>query len=156
MARILANVSFVCLVLSIAFLIIATVLFFAFQIPDVVDDLSGKKARRAIANKKANNQKNNNKLSAKNKKQILRQTNKTLTSSEATLPLDSEATLPLNSEATLPLDNEATMMLDEATQILGTYELDCKEQSSIGNKDQSSKFEIIEEVMLIHTDEKIK
>lgn len=157
----------VCLVLAVFF-------WFFFKIPSVIGDLSGRTARKSIAKMRAANEKTGNKSYKESK------TNAERGKLTGTMP-DSgklkkkknvvddgkpETGLLVENRAT-GLDTEETGLLDETTSILGseTTGLLVDENATApleapahkqADRSGGKKIEVIEEIMLVHTDEVIE
>lgn len=170
MAQTLQLLSIISFAVAGACLVLAVFFWFFFKIPNVIGDLSGRTARKSIARMRAANEKTGSKSykasktnaergkltgtmpgigkakkSDKNPETGLLTENKADGSdTEATGILDDEATGILGSETTgLLVDENATAPLDADNPIT---------PARTGGK----KLEMIEEVMLVHTDEVIE
>ena len=160
------SVAGICLVLAIFF-------WFFFKIPTVISDLSGRTARKSIAKMRAGNEKTGTKYYKESK------TNAERGKLTGTMPdfakLKKETAAPDNGkpETGLLAENksgglecEETGMLDEATSILDSETTGLLiDEDATGPLDDSAvkqitrtaakKIKVIEEVMLVHTDEVI-
>lgn len=166
MAQTLQTLSIISFAVAGVCLVLAIFFWFFFKIPTVIGDLSGRTARKSIAKMRAANEKTGAKSYKESK------TNAERGKLTGTMPdsgklkkkkdvpddgkpetglladnmvesLDSEATGILGSETTgLLIDENATAPLDSPTH---------KQVARTGGK----KLDIIEEVMIIHTDEVI-
>lgn len=164
MAETLQLLSIISFAVAAACLVLAVFLWFFFRIPDVIGDLSGRTARKSIAKMRAANEKSGSKSYKESKANAERgkltgtmpgiQGNKTDNSDEnkpETGLLNENKAEGLESDATGMLESETTGLLvdDEATAPLNMPEQ--KPKAKIGGK----KLKMIEEVILIHTDEVI-
>lgn len=157
----------VCLVVSVFF-------WFFFKIPTVIGDLSGRTARKSIAKMRAANEKNGTKTYKTSKTNAergkLTDTMPNMSKSKNKKEVDNnskpETGLLAENRADGP-ESEVTGMLDKGTEILdydatgllidenATVSLDTPAQKSTARID-GIKLEIIEDVMMIHTDEVIE
>ena len=156
MAEILSKLSVAAFVAAAVCLVLAVFFWFFFKIPTVIGDLSGRTARKSIAKLRAANEKSGNKSHKESKVNAARgkitesipaptETEKRASGSVETgvlggnaAPISSptsEETVSLNDNATVPLN---AVFSAQARQAMGV------------------KLEILEEVMLIHTDEVIQ
>lgn len=166
MAETLSTLSTVSFVIAVVFLIVSVYLFFLFRIPTIIGDLTGRNARKSIEKIRAANEKSGAKsyressinaergkltepvsVFATPKKQaqsantsqdrpetgLLIENRDTDPTSERTQVLDPETT-------TLLVDNDATASLDRVLK---------KRAKRAGGQ----KLKMIDEVLLIHTDE---
>lgn len=169
MAETLQLLSIISFAVAVGCLVLAVFFWFFFKIPTVIGDLSGRTARKSIAKMRAANEKTGSKSYKAS------QTNAERGKLTGTMPgigkekksdgnpetglLSENKADGLNAEATGILDDEATGILgSETTGLLvdenATAPLDMQNPIPIvqtGGK----KLEIIEEVILIHTDEVI-
>lgn len=167
MAETLSTLSIISFAVAGVCLVLAVFFAFFFKIPTVIGDLSGRTARKSIAKMRAANEKTGSKTykqsktnaargkltgnipdSAKlNKKESRRNSDKPetgLLAENKADSIDSEETGVLDSEATgLLIDEEATAALDTAVQ-------------PAAKRTGGKALKLIEEVMLIHTDEVIQ
>lgn len=174
------TVSIVFFVIAAVSLLVAIYAFIRFNIPQVIGELSGRTARKSIAQMRDKNDKTGNKAHRPSPSAIERGTltdkieEKSKTSKaeknaeknadpNATVPLrkgvyDDNATAPLpqnnNSNATVPLSNnsEATELLaDDETTVLSNAEL----QPNVSQNAKIDGFKVIKSIVLIHTNETI-
>ncbi|MBR2886125.1 MAG: hypothetical protein IKB93_15270 [Clostridia bacterium] len=166
-----------CFVIAVICLILAVVFFFLFRIPDVIGDLSGRNAKRSIAQLRAINEKSGSKSyrtsETNSKRGKLTGTmedsgklkKKSKKSGEPKKKILSDDDRPetglLESNVADKSDVQQTELLDtnDETGLLGdpneteTLELvSNKAVPRVGGK----KMEILEEIILIHTDEIIE
>lgn len=165
MAETLQLLSIISFAVAAACFVLAIFLWFFFKIPDVIGDLSGRTARKSIARMRAENEKSGAKSYRESR------TNAERGKLTGTMPgIRKKKTVRLNdeqpetgllngnkaeefeSEATGLLESETTGLLvdDETTAPLNKPEEKLKVRS--GGK----RLEIIEEVILIHTEETIE
>jgi hypothetical protein len=151
--------------------------FIGFKIPNVINDLSGRTAKKSIAKMRSDNEKSGDKsfgpsVKAKDRGTTtdkIRESEKLINKKTLTVKTDSDATDVLNSDATLPLTNNTTILSEEtevlsdnATTVLeeSTTVLDedttvlCVESVPVSQQ-PNLKFEIIQNIVLIHTNEVI-
>ena len=157
MAGTLHTLSIISFVLAVAFLILAAILWFVFKIPNVIGDLSGSNARKSIARMRQQNEKTGDKSYKASKKNFARG-KLTETMEGRKNPTETEETGLLKENTVTGYEEENTGLLEEATGLLN----DSGETESLDNKEPegkrlaaSVKIEMIEEVMMIHTDETI-
>ncbi len=164
MAETLQLLSIISFAVAAACLVLAVFLWFFFRIPDVIGDLSGRTARKSIAKMRAANEKSGSKSYKESKANAERgkltgtipgiqgkKTDNLDENKQETGLLSENKAEGLESEATGMLESETTGLLvdDEATAPLNMPEQ--KPKAKIGGK----KLKMIEEVILIHTDEVI-
>lgn len=164
MAETLQLLSIISFAVAAACLVLAIFLWFFFKIPNVIGDLSGRTARKSIARMRAANEKSGSKSYKESKANAERgkltgtmpgiQKKKTdglndnkpetgLLNDNKAEGVESETTSMLESETTgLLVDDEATAPLNAPVQ---------KPRVKVGGK----KLKMLEEVILIHTDEVI-
>lgn len=177
MAETLSTLSIISFAVAGVCFAIAIFFFFFFKIPTVIGDLSGKTARKSIAKMRAANEKTGNKSYKESKINLNRgkvtdtmhnfgKTSKKVSANNGTNPetglLNENKAVKNVSEETALLDNEdeATGFLeDEATGLLvdedATASLDNSMQNVV-KRTGNIKLVIIDEVMLVHTDEVIE
>ncbi len=178
MAETLSTLSLISFIVAAVFLVIAAFLWFAFGIPGVIGDLTGKTQKRSIEQIRAASASNTNKktsgflgkkTSSLGKREVqnsqietgvLNENKASGVDSEATGLLDTNATELLDSQATGMLDDNATALLDsDATGLLiddNTTGLLVEEEELRPKREGGMKLEMIEQVILIHTREIIK
>lgn len=162
MAETLSALSIVSFVVAFVFLVLAIVLWFLFDIPTVVGDLTGRTARKSIAKMRAENEKKG--ATAKNVAKV--KSSKKFTELKAVSLSEEE-----RPETGLLVDNRADMAEPEETGILDDAFTDASGLEETGllleaneKKSVESRFvtqgriggktlTIIEEIILIHTDE---
>lgn len=181
MADLFSNISTIGFVVAIIFAIISVILFFTLDVRTVISDLSGKTARESIERMRINNEKKACESNANDDVVKPISTNKVESDSlsmdnklndmddgdEETDTLLDDGTeetdllVDENTEETELLtdeDTEETDLLDkivEETDLLVdeyTEETDLLDE---GTNNDNSNFELIEEIMIIHTDEVI-
>lgn len=159
----------VCLVLTLFFL-------FFFKIPTVIGDLSGRTAKKSIAKMRAANEKSgvksfkgsktnaergkltgtipdSNKLEKKNERTEDERPETGLLSDNQADKLEYEATGILADNKTDILDMEATGLLVDEEQ---TSLLDGISVNQTGRRADGKKLTVLEEIILVHTDEVIE
>ncbi len=145
MAETLSLISIVSFIAAAVCLVVTVILFFWFQIPSVIGDLSGRTARKSILQNRKNNEKNGGADVYRRK-----------------VPRYSKSMKREEGEKTeLLKENEITLPLDE--QETGTRPLDVYETVLLGAQGESADrsaggiaIEILEEVMLIHSEETLR
>lgn len=166
MAETLQFLSIISFIVSGICLMLAVFLGIFFKIPDVVGDLSGRNARKSIANMRTTNEKTGVKFYRESKVNLERGK---LTGKMGTETLgkkeDAKTTRP---ETSLLSTNKADKIESEETYILKAEEtgllMDGEVVTSLLNSKTcrqnyrtiNKKIKIIEEVMIIHTDEEIE
>lgn len=182
MAETFNLISIISFIIALIFTILAVVLWFAFKIPSVIGDLSGRTAKKSIESlRKYNNKSASNlyKPSSTNNSRVkltdtMEQDKKELDSNETHhetgLLHDNKAEQYESEETGILIDDEATGLLlnDNATELLideeetglltddnikETFEEDKKEEDL--RKKRDSKLIMIDETIFIHTDEVI-
>lgn len=175
MAETLSTLSIISFAVAGVCFAIAVFFFFFFKIPTVIGDLSGKTARKSIAKMRAANEKTGNKSYKESKTNLNRgkvtdtmhnfgKTSKKVSANNGTNPetglLNENKAVKNVSEETALLDDEATGFLDDETTGLlvdadATAPLDNQVQS-VSKRTGGKKLVMIDEVMLVHTDEVIE
>lgn len=175
-ADILSTVSFISYVISGICLFLSVIFWFKFKIPSVIGDLSGRTARKSIAQMRANNEKSGVKYFNSSKTNVERgKLTETMSHTkrmtdvgktqleeerlETGILEENKAMIQENQETELLLDeNETELLIDEnETELL----VDDNETVLLNEKDDvetissGKQLNIIEEVVLIHTDERM-
>lgn len=161
MADILHTLSIVSFILAVLFVVLAIALWFVFKIPNVIGDLSGRNARKSIARMRQNNERTGDKSYKASEENLARgKLTGTMEGMGKTEPNSIEETGLLNEnlvhsyeaqDTGLLVDENATGLLDESAE---TASLD--DSDSVPNRIPSTVIiQLIEEVMLIHTEEVI-
>lgn len=142
MAEKLFTVSTALFVLAAVFLIIAIILWIKFKIPDIVGDLTGKTAKKSIALMRESNAKKNDRVFRLNMVPERRSPQ-----GGKTEEIDGTVVLSENLEG-------SDSFFAEETMVLNTVEL--FDMNEFGEQEQKGeKLVMLDEVMLIHTDEVI-
>ena len=135
--------------------IVAIILFFKFHIPSVINDLSGRSARKSIEMMRLQNDKKGNASRRSEKKKKNKNSDKKIDSIGNGRPetglLEENLRNTSASEATsLLVDEEATGLLDqnETTPLV-------KDKTAHARPVSSVKLKMLEEVMIVHTEETI-
>lgn len=160
MADILHTLSIISFILAVLFVVLAAALWFVFKMANVIGDLSGHNAKKSIARMRQNNEKTGDKSYKASEKNLERE-KMAGTMEGMGQALDSRAETGLLNEnfarsyeaqdTGLLVDEDATGLLNESGE---TESLDANEV--ISNRAPSTiVIHLIEEVMLIHTDEVI-
>lgn len=161
MADILHTLSIVSYILAVLFVVLAIVLWFIFKIPNVIGDLSGRNAKKSIARMRQNNEKTGDKSYRASEKNLERGklTGTMEGMGKVENPLNIEETGLLNENLAKEYDEQATgLLLDDVTGLLDeSGETDALEETvHVADRVPSSVvIQMIEEVMLIHTEEVI-
>ena len=168
MAETLSTLSIISFVVAGVALALAIVLWFFFEIPTVIGDLTGRNARKSIARMRTENEKSGVKNYKESKTNAergkLTETMSGIKSKSASdgkmetgLLVENKAEV-IETEETGLLESEATGLLEpDATGLL----IDEDETATLGENVSREKrvggkpLTIIEEIMLIHTDEVI-
>lgn len=151
MADILSLVSNISYILAIVFLLLSIIFWIIFKIPSVIGDLSGRNARKSIEKLLINNEKIDTKKclsnGEKSEKTMYGNTN---SRKNGILAKGTDTLFLQEVSATIPLqEGNVTQALDGyRIKILNIY--DEKQKDMCGHK-----IELIEEIMIIHTDEVI-
>lgn len=165
----IANVFFIVfLVLSMAALAFAIYCFFRFKIVKIINDLTGRTARKSIAQRRSENEKSGDKSFRPTNKakergtttDRIRDSEKLMNRQKATAPKDSEATDVLDDGtevlATEAKTNERTEPIEEGTDILTeATEVLVNKNTAHETEVLPSGLEIIQSIVLIHTNEVI-
>lgn len=177
MAEVLSTISLVSFIIAGISFVLAVTFFFVFKIPNVIGDLSGRNAQRSIAQLRAINEKSGSKAyktSETNAKRgkltgTMEESGKLKKKSKKSAELKKKSSSDderpetglLESNVAVNNDVQQTELLDtnDETGLLGdpneteTLELASnKAKPRVGGK----KLEIIEDIMLIHTEEVIE
>lgn len=166
MADILSKISIIMFIVAAVFFVIAIILFVVFKIPFVIGDLSGKNARRSIEKLRAVNEKTGNKSYRSGPVNIERgkvtapiktSGNKQITSRKYN---DNETALLKENlkEKLSGTEQTSILMHSEDTQPLSNGDDDTMVLKRVGYTGEEGtkvvkKIQVIEEVILIHTDE---
>ena len=166
-AEILSMVSKITYVIAGVSFVLALFFWFRFNIPSVISDLSGRTARKSIAEIRAHNEKQQGKKKdgatnrAPAEKREKRVTSAKPAQSRPQTADDDrpETALLADNKATRPLEDE-TVMLDEgeSTCLLGDEEatvLLVEHGAAPAYRPKGKQMTMLDEVMLIHTDEVI-
>lgn len=162
MSETLQLLSIISFAIAVACLVLAIFLWFFFKIPNIIGDLSGRTARKSIAKMRAANEKTGSKSYRESKANAERGK---LTETIPVMQTDTTSTLDnnrletglLNENRTERIESKATDMLkSETTGLLVNDKAmpNVSVQNSIAKADKKELI-ILEEVILIHTDEVI-
>ena len=153
--KLLSTIAFI---VAVVFLLIAVFLFFKFQIITIISDLTGRTARRSIAQIRENNIRSGEKPYRSSAVNISR--------GKLTEPIPEEVgtTTEKLTGASAPLENAGTTLLreDGTTELLvsseGTTILAGSDMTYDSTEIQSPRIEIqiLERIIYIHTDEVIQ
>lgn len=164
MANTLATLSLVLYGLAVVFLIMAVIFFIKFHIPAIIGDLSGRTAKKSIERIRSENEKTGKKTympSPVNLKRGKITEGIESVGSSGTLKLktnsDSPETVVLaenKADAYSRMSAETSVLEDEGTTILGQPERS-EETVPLGAETPAVQLQMIEEIVMIHTDEKI-
>lgn len=161
MAEILSTVSLVSYLAGAVFGAAAIVFWFLFKIPSIIGDLSGRNARKSIQKMRANNEKSGNKSYRPNsfnikrgkltEKMEERKGGKPGQPYETGILKENRAESHRREETALLVEEEGTRPLEEGT----ATELLAENERKIERKNPSVNIQMIEEVILLHTEEVI-
>ena len=165
-------VSIIFFIIAGVSLLVAIYSFVRFNIPQIIGELSGRTAKKSIAQMRDKNVKTGDKShrpspaakergtltdKIENKKSVEKKNENVATVEEGTELLNSTEKLPngnqtelLNDNATVPLNDNATTVLSEETTVLTN-----NDNSQINASNDSNDFKIIQNIVLIHTNETI-
>lgn len=172
MANSLLLLSTILFVVSVLFLIIAAVLFFVLKIPTVIGDLSGRTAKKSIERMRSNNEKsgvksyrasnvnaNREKLTDVMEKDVPREMPKESNVSDDADDRPETGLLSQTKHVDLPCE-ETTLLNDtnETALLLDENSLSISDRSTRGELRKKAKIQLkmIEEIILIHTEEVIR
>lgn len=158
MADLLNNISITSFVLATLFIVLTIVLWFVFKIPGVIGDLSGRNVRKSIAKMRQHNVETGNKAYRTSQNNIAR--GKLTETMEGLVNSGNvEETGLLKENTAKKHEVEATgLLIDDTTELLQhSAETDSLENQSfeIDRPPSSIVIHMIEEVMMIHTNETI-
>lgn len=153
MADILQTLSIVSYILSVLFIVLAVALWFIFKITNVIGDLSGRNAKKSIAQMRQNNERTGDKSYKVSKKNLTREklTGTMEGLGKNTMPSNIEETGLLNENFAKEFDDPATELLVESGETAALAE----KVDIVNRAPASLVIRMIEEVMLIHTEEVI-
>lgn len=167
MAETLSTLSIISFAVAGVSFVLAVFFWFFFKIPTVIGDLSGRTARKSIAKIRAANEKTGVKTYKESKTNAARgkltgnipdsakltnqETRANPVSPETRLLAENKAG-SIHSEKTDMLDSEVTELLTDAE---ATAALDPAAPSAVKRTGGKAALKLMEEVMLIHTDEVI-
>lgn len=167
MAELLSTLSIISFIIAGVCLVISVFLWIFFKIPTVIGDLSGRNARKSIARMRAANEKSGSKSYKESKtnaergkltdtmqhsKKLKQKQDSSADRPDTGLLNDNRADTPL-SEATEMLESETTgLLVDENA----TAPLDNPVHHKPTNREGGVKLKMLDEVLLIHTDEVIE
>lgn len=150
-ADVLFLVSNTALILAMICFVLAIIFFVKFKIPFVIGDLSGKNARKSIAKMRSYNEKSGNKAYQSSKTNQNRE--KLTHTIKGIQPKASEnpETVMLASNTAQVSETEETTYLEEGNETT----LLMAENEVRGKQQKGAKLQLIQETMLIHTEETI-
>ncbi len=160
MAETLSMISIISYAIAGVCILLSVFLWFFFKIPQVIGDLSGRTARKSIAKMRAANEKTGNKAYKESKTNAARGklTGSMPNSAKAdsydagnpeTGVLAANKALQLDTNETAALDGPTTELLVDENVIMLINGSDKKQEA------KGKKFDMIDEVMLVHTEEVI-
>lgn len=159
MAEIFNIVSIVSYILAIVFLIISVFLWIKFKILGVIGDLSGRTAKKSITKMREMNEKNGAKFYKANPN-FGKETGSIIKEVEKIKESNSETGLLYeNRENNVSISAQTGLLAGETVEIVDTEETTELEKIRVEKKDRQNDviektgFELIEEILLIHTDE---
>ena len=163
MAETLSTLSIVAFAVAGVSLVLAVVLFIYFRIPTVIGDLSGRNAKKSIARMRTSNEKSGNKSYRASETNAARgkltstmpgigeQPNKKKSDAKV-ITQDQMPETGLLKENKASLTEESTVLLDDTEETMLLAETSKEPAKRVGGV----KLTLLEEVMLIHTEEVIE
>lgn len=163
MAETLSTLSIVAFAVAGVSLVLAVVLFIYFRIPTVIGDLSGRNAKKSIARMRTSNEKSGNKSYRASETNAARgkltstmpgigEQPKGKKSDAKVITQDQMPETGLLKENKASLTEESTVLLDDTEETMLLAETSKKPAKRVGGV----KLTLLEEVMLIHTEEVIE
>lgn len=168
MADILVKISYIAFAGAAGCLVLAIILFIKFKIPTVIGDLSGKNAQKAIQQIRESNIKKGNQAfkpgkqneergklteTITHKKKSEKKARKQENVREADRP--ETGILRENAAALADNSNETTMLASEETTILNDVTESLENETEILMEQKKVKLTMLDDIMLVHTDEVI-
>lgn len=169
-AEILSLISLISYIIAGVSLVLAVFFWFFFRIPSVIGDLSGRTAKKSIARKRASNERsggkgyqpsstnvNRGKLTdtMQHSQKLKAEEKKVQPVDESQMPetglLESNKVKSVDGQQTELLDGEVTGVLVDEDETIDLQKETEKSVKRIGGK----KLKMLEEIMMIHTDEVI-
>ena len=161
MAETLSLISVISFVLAAVFLIVAVILWFVFNIPLVVGDLSGRNAKKSIENMRRNNENSGKKAYKPSKKNeergkltsTMHGIDKNVENGE-----DYETGLLHENLAKTRNEQETGILIDDTTGLLtedNETALLVEEEPFVKRSPSKIKIKLLQETIYIHTEEKI-
>lgn len=156
MAEIMSKISVVSFILAAVCIVLTILLWFQFKIPVIIGDLSGRTAKKSIERIRKENEKSGKK---RHMPSFTNQERGKLTEKidakgigRTVSPSDFNVTEKLSEqniqdEATELLEQETSVLDDNTTQVL---------QETTGENDAVYNWKLVDDVMIIHTDEVIQ
>lgn len=165
MAETLFTLSIISFVIAGVCFAIAVFFWFFFKIPVIISDLSGRTAKKSIAILRAENEKNNQSKNKTVRKKGTGLISEKLKKQENDSLLRPETGL-LDENKVVSYENTETGLLEYGTELLDSEQTGLLEddmataphevkQSQVKRRKDGKELEIIEEIMMIHTDETI-
>jgi len=166
MAQTLSTISTVSFILAAVCFVLAVYLFIRFRIPEVVGDLSGKTARKSIEAMRAQSARSSSRPKKKTKTAPPKNTDRAKAEKKPAAEKaeqyeeDKPETGLLDESLLRDYSSEATSLLDTGSDEVfdGTQEtvfLGAAEESANPARKSSINIEILEEVVLVHTEDSI-
>lgn len=163
MAETLSTLSIVAFAVAGVSLVLAVVLFIYFRIPTVIGDLSGRNAKKSIARMRTSNEKSGNKSYRASETNAARgkltstmpgigEQPKEKKSDAKVITQDQMPETGLLKENKASLTEESTVLLDDTEETMLLAETSKEPAKRVGGV----KLTLLEEVMLIHTEEVIE
>lgn len=143
------NLYLICLVLGCVFLLLAIISFFGFHICKVINDLSGRSERVAVMNIKSG--KNRGRKEGSRKQKIIPQPNQ-----KQQLKIKNTTILNEGDSTTLKLKEQATTDKLQQEEICLTTVLNEVADQTVVLSEKETVFDVIREIMIVHTDEVIE
>lgn len=163
MAQVLSNISIILFVIAVVFAAASIVIWFVFKIPKVIGDLSGRNARKSIEHMRAETENNNKKRSLIHRKAesgMISDPTETMDgiSKQNVQRINDETGLLSENAASVRSSTETALLTEEdVTASLETGELGETQlmDGVLERKPSSIKLRMINEVMIINTNEAI-
>lgn len=161
MAQVLSNISIILFVIAVVFAIASIVIWFVFKIPEVIGDLSGRNARKSIEHMRAETEnKKRSLIHRKAESGMISDPTETMDgiSKQNVQRINDETGLLSENAASVRSSTETALLTEEdVTASLETGELGETQlmDGVLERKPSSIKLRMINEVMIINTNEAI-
>ena len=161
MAELLVKISYIAFAGAVVCLILAVFLFIIFKIPTVIGDLSGKNAKRAIQQmRETNSQKGNpvfkpgnkNEKYKKRPEELLLKKKENVTEAIRTETGQLKETMAVSQESS---SDETELLVSEETAILGNATEALEDETEIQTQQKTVHMKMLDDIILVHTKERI-